>query len=267
LATLKGKVMAGTFENGVTVFDGVRWASQLPPIVSSAHARHMVVFQDRLYVRQTTGDVDRFDGSVWAKNVFPWLLRGASTCLGVGDGKLLVGQFGGWSEFDGTVWMHHLKHPELQGFVATAVAARPGEVWVGSQERGVFRFDRQSSSLRVYDQRHGLGNDWVRHILIDEGGVKVGMFITGAYALKGGSFVRLTPALTGEATGLARSAQSRSLFVGSREGLWRIDGSRVSRVAIEGRALEVQALLPVKEGLWLGLPNGVAFATWDQLKP
>lgn len=265
LASLNDKVFAGTFENGTTVFDGKRWASTAPPVLSSVHARHMVVFQGRLYVRQTTGEVDRFDGSIWTRNVFPWLLRGASTCLGVGDGKLLVGQFGGWSEFDGTKWEHHLKHPELQGFVATALAARSGEVWIGSQERGVFRYDRRLSTLRVYDQRHGFKNDWVRHILIDEGGVKVGMFITGAYSLKSDAFVRLTPDLSGEATGLVRHPRSRALYVGSREGLWKVEGARASRVPIAGSDPEIQTLMATKGGLWLGLPNGAVYAPWDQL--
>ncbi len=264
LSSYKGNIFGSTFENGLARWDGKSWSQTT---FTSVHARQQAVFGGHLYVRQTTGEVDRYDGQNWVLNVFPWLLRGSATCLGVGDGKLLVGQYGGWSEFDGISWTHHLKLPELQGFVVTALAAQKGRVWVGSQEHGLYAFNRDQATLTVYDQRHGLGNDWVRSLLVDEGGVKVCMFLTGAYALKGDHFQRLTPDLSGEATGFARDPGSGNLFVGSREGLWRIEREAARRVMIGGfDKLEIQTLLAVQKGLWLGFPHGAAFVPWDLLR-
>lgn len=267
LSVFKGKIIGSTFEDGIAIWGGKQWTQTETPNISSDHARQQAVFGGSLYVRQTTGEVDRFDGSVWVKNVFPWLLRGAATCLGVGDGKLLVGQYGGWSEFDGIAWTHFLKQPELQGFVVTALAAQSGKVWIGSQEHGLFCFSRPTGTLSVYDQRHGLGNDWVRSILVDEGGVKVGMFLTGAYALRGEDFASLTPEISGEATGLVRDPVSHRLFVGSREGLWRIDEGRAIRVPVAGcEKLEIQTMLALPKGLWLGMPHGAAYVPWEVVR-
>ncbi|HZH98428.1 MAG TPA: hypothetical protein VEX38_05610 [Fimbriimonadaceae bacterium] len=258
-------VFAGSFEDGLSYWDRGKWTTIKPPTLSSPHARHMAVFQNRLYVRQTTGEVDRFDGTKWTKNIFPWLLRGAATCLGSGAGKLLVGQWGGWSEFDGVRWTHHLKLPELQGFVVTALGARKGEVWIGSQEHGLFRH-REGRPLSAFDQRHGLGNDWVRNILCDGENLVVGMFLTGAYRMGGDQFERLTPEVRGEATALVRQPGTNVLFFGTREGLWKIDGA-AAKVQVGGLAqLEVQSLLSTPEHLWIGTPNGVARISWAQLK-
>jgi hypothetical protein len=262
LATFRGKVVAGTFENGVSWFDGKHWSRS----VSRDHPREMVVFRDRLYVRQSAGKVDRFDGKRWTKDVFPWLPRGAATCLGVGDGRLLVGQFGGWSEFDGSKWTHFLRLGELESYVVTALAAQNGKVWVGTQECGVFVFDSTEHKGTLVDQRQGLGDDWIRRILPDPGGSVLGLFRTGAYIQHGDRFDRLTPNVAGEATGFARRPSTGQLFVGSREGLWRIDSDCARRIAVGGvEAIEVQCLMAVPNGLWIGMPNGAAFAPWPSI--
>jgi hypothetical protein len=262
LALFKGSVFAGTFENGVARLTGSSWA----PLSSSDHPREMAVFRGDLYVRQTTGQVDRFDGRFWVKNVFPWLPRSEASCLAVGDGRILVGQYGGWSEWDGVKWSHYLRLPELESYEVTALAAHGGQVWVGTQERGAFLFDRKTGKMTGFDQRQGLGDDWVRGILADDKGVVVGLFRSGAFALEGDSFARLTPRVANEATGLAREPLTGQLFVGSREGLWRIDGDGAHLVPVGGiEKIEIQALLGSPTGLWMGMPNGTAFVPWNEL--
>ncbi|MEQ1822558.1 MAG: hypothetical protein ABL949_08610 [Fimbriimonadaceae bacterium] len=267
LAPFQGQLIVGTFEDGIARFEGNVWNQFSTPEITSNHARHSVVFRDRLYVRLTTGQVDRYDGKNWTKNVFPWLLRGEATCLEVSDGKLMVGQFGGWSEFDGEAWTHFLKIPELQGLVCTALSTRNREVWFGTQGRGVLVYNRDTGRVTTFDQRHGLGNDWVRRILIDKRGVVVGMFLTGAYVLHEGKFERLTPDIEAEATGLARDPRLGTLFVSSRQGLWRVDPEAAVNVPIRGLLnLEIQAMARVESGLWLGTPYGVVFVPWGSLR-
>lgn len=264
IAEYRGRVFTSSFESGIRVFDG-RWRIAQPPTTSAPNPRQIVGFQGKLYVRQTTGVVDRFDGTRWAKNVFPWLLRAGAVSLGVGEDKLLVGQYGGWSEFDGKRWSHFLRLPELEGRFVTAVEARGSEVWIGSQDRGVFVYDRTTKLVSNYDQRHGLGDDWVRCIHLDGSSSLVGMFLKGAFIRQGERWDRLTEAITGEVTGFARSPEG-TLYIGSREGLWRLVGGRAMRVPVGGIViLEVQATCGTKQGLWLGLPNGVALLPWSTL--
>lgn len=264
LATFGGRVFGSTFEHGLSVFDGKRWTSRLT--FPSASPREIVGFKAGLYLRDTFGKLHRYDGKTWADDVARWLPRGEATTLAVGDGKLLVGQFGGWSEFDGSKWSHFLKLPALQGVVVTALAARPGEVWAGTQGKGLIRYDRRTGLTETFDQRHGLGDDWVRRILADRRGVVVGLFLKGAFVRKGAAFERLTPEVPGEATGLARD-HSGKLYVASRIGLWRIERSGATRVTIAGiEDLEIQAALPTSKGLWLGLPFGTAFAPWPTVR-
>lgn len=264
LASFKGMIVAGTFENGLAAFDGHSWS----PLGGPDHPRDMAVFQGCLFVRRSTGQVDRFDGKGWIKDVFPWLPRTEATSIVVGDGKIMVGQYGGWSEYDGKKWSHFLKLPELESYVVTALAARDGQVWVGTQERGGLLFDRKTRKLTAFDQRQGLGDDWVRGILLDRQGVAFSLFRTGAFQLRDQRFERLTPEVANEATGLARNPATGTLFVGSREGLWRIEAAGAHRVPIEGiESLEIQATLATAAGIWLGTPNGAAFVPWKLCEP
>jgi hypothetical protein len=260
LAEYNRQIITSSFDSGIRSFSG-KWSAALP----QSNPRHLAVYDRMLYVRQTTGEVDRFDGRRWKRNLLPWLLRGGAVSLATGDEKLLVGQYGGWSEFDGKRWSHFLRLPLLEGRFVTALAATKDTVWIGTQDRGIIRYDRKTHLLSNYDQRHGIEDDWVRCILADDKAPVIGMFLTGAYVKRGEVWNRLTPEVTGEATALARSP-SGSLYVASREGLWRIEEGRANAVWIAGiKQLEVQGMTATKRGLWLGLPNGVAFVPWSKL--
>jgi hypothetical protein len=266
LAAYRGKVMAGTFEDGLAVFEKGKWRKVSPTLTTTINPRDMVVYRNRLYVRQTTGEVDRFDGRKWTKNIFPWLPRGGASCLAIGDGKLLIGQFGGWSEFDGSKWTHFLHVEGLSRSVATALAARKDEVWMGTQERGVGVYDRRQKSVKFFDMRQGLGDDWVRRISLDHDEAVLGLFLFGAFRQKGDAFEGLTPEVEGEASGLVRTPRGR-LLVGSRDGLWAIEGGSAKRIAVGGqKSIEIQAMLSTSDGLWLGLPHGAVFTPWREIE-
>lgn len=266
IAAFRSRIYSSTFEDGLAVFERGRWQRVPDAQLTSTHPRDLVVFQNRLYLRHTTGEIDRWDGRKWAKNVFPWLPRGAASCLAVGEGRLLVGQFGGWSEYDGRKWSHFLKIDGLDRSVATALATRGPEVWMGTQDRGVGVYDRDAKTVRFFDMRQGLGDDWVRRITFGKDGrATLGLFLFGAYTQTADSFVRLTPGIEGEVTGLATAPDGTPL-VASREGLWAIRSNTAEPLAIQGQvAVEIQALLARPDGLWLGLPNGMLFIPWADL--
>ncbi len=255
LATFHGKLFAASFENGISVKQGSVWHRVMPPIISTPHARDFVTFRDRLYVRYSTGEVDRFDGKTWAKNVFPWLLRGGATCLFASQNSLWVGQYGGYSQFDGTRWTHDLKRPQLSNAVTTELFASQNTAWLGTQDRGLFRIS--GSEIRQFDQRQGLGDDWIRHIYATGQDVYVGLFRTGAYRLVDDQFVRITPAVQNEVTGLIGNPDG-SVTISSREGLFAYRKGQ-ARTLDTGKFTEVQTMTRGSStSLWLGLPTGIA---------
>ena len=254
LATYHGNLFAASFEHGISVKHGDSWSRVTPPLISTSHPRDFVVFQDRLYVRFSTGEVDRFDGKQWAKNVFPWLLRGGATCLFANKNGLWVGQYGGYSRFDGTRWTHDLKRPELKNAVTTALSADGKTVWLGTQDRGLFRIT--GAQIQRYDQRQGLGDDWIRHIYARGQDVFVGLFRTGGYQLVGDQFRRITPNVENEATGMVL-VPNFGLLISSREGLFRFERAATEAIGT-GKHREIQCITWEGRDVWLGLTNGVA---------
>ena len=253
LATYQSNLFAASFEHGISIKQGNIWHHVMPPLISTSHPRDVVVFQDRLYVRFSTGEVDRFDGKAWTKNVFPWLLRGGATCLFANNG-LWVGQYGGYSRFDGMRWTHDLKRSELKDAVTTALTADGKTVWLGTQDQGLFRVE--GAQIQQYDQRQGLGDDWIRHIYARGHDVFVGLFRTGAYQLVGDQFRRVTPNIQNEATGMVL-VPNFGLLISSREGLFRFE--RAATEAIDtGKHPEIQCITWEGRDVWLGLTNGVA---------
>jgi len=254
LATYHGNLFAASFEHGISEKQGDAWSRVMPPVISTPHPRECVVFRDQLYARYSTGEVDRFDGKTWTKNVFPWLLRGGATCLFASKTGLWVGQYGGYSRFDGTRWTHDLKRPELRNAVTTALFADGKTLWLGTQDRGLFRIT--GIEIRQFDQRQGLGDDWVRHIYARGNNVFVGLFRTGAYRRDGNQFIRIMPVVRNESTGILPWGKS-AMVLSSREGLYTFDRGTSKRIAT-GDYSEIQSITKAGTDLWLGLPTGIA---------
>lgn len=104
-----------TLEDGVMVRSGDGWTRYSNETLSSNPTRQMVEFQNALYVRHGSGKVDKFDGRKWQRNVFPYLPRGKAMTIAADDDRLYIGQWGGWSEWDGKNWTHVLRLADLQG--------------------------------------------------------------------------------------------------------------------------------------------------------
>ena len=108
----------------------------------------MVVFRGALYVRHGGGQVDRLAGTTWARNVCAGLPRKQASALAVDVKALYVAQWGGWSEWDGLRWAHHLRLPELQGLPVTALCPDGDTLLIGTQGGGALAFDRRTGHVQ-----------------------------------------------------------------------------------------------------------------------
>jgi Ca-activated chloride channel family protein len=161
LTRYRGDLYASTLDSGLVIRTAAGWEHAAAPTISSDAPRQMVVFQDALYLRHGSGKIDRCDGRRWQRDVGHDLPRRQATALAADRERLYVAQWGGWSEFDGQTWQHHLRCPELQGLPITALLPDGGTLWLGTQNRGIAEVDRVSDTVHWHDERHGLPDDWV----------------------------------------------------------------------------------------------------------
>lgn len=164
LCKFRGAVWASTLENGIIVCDSGGWKHISADILSSNAPRQLAVFKNKLYVRHSDEVVDSFDGKIWRKNVFPNLPRKQIISL-AGDAKrLYLGQWGGWSEWDGENFVHHLKLPQLQIVPLMQIFPDGETLWLGTENRGLLAWDFRAQKLRHFDERDGLPDDWITAI-------------------------------------------------------------------------------------------------------
>jgi len=254
IASYRGSVYFSTLEDGLIVRTAGKWSHLSVPVISSDAPRQMVEFDGSLYVRQTDGKVDRLDGDRWTLDVFGDLPRKQVYALASDGRRIYVGQWGGWSEFDGKTWTHHLKHSELQGIEITAILPEANTIWIGTQGRGLAEVDRSGGTIRMHDERNGLGDDWVRCIARAGGTLYAGTFVGGLFAKKGSGWVHV-PNIEGPEITDLKAEPSGSLLVATRAAVYRIapDGAITK---LDARVTEAQALCAREEGLWIGTRTG-----------
>ncbi len=85
----------------------------------------------------------------WTRDAFPSLPRKKAFALAADENKLLIAQWGGWSEWNGKVWTHFLKIPELQGLPIMAILPLDDKVWIGTQSRGVGEYSQKTTNLQM----------------------------------------------------------------------------------------------------------------------
>ena len=174
---IAGRVFVGTLEDGLVVKTAQGWQHVTPPTLSSNAPRQMAVFRDALYVRNGGGQVDRLDGTTWTRNVCAGLPRKEVSALAADATTLYAAQWGGWSEWDGAHWTHHLRLPELQGVPITALCPDGKTLWIGTQGRGVLAFDRETGQVRRLDA--GIPDDWVTCLAHVKDTLYAGTFVGG----------------------------------------------------------------------------------------
>lgn len=143
MTMFEGELWGSTLEDGLWARTSGGW-KYFESELSSNAPRQLIVFREALWVRHGGGQVDKWDGTRWSKNVFPFLPRGKVFSIATDGRKLYLGQWGGWSEWDGQSWEHFMNLPELQGIpVMTLLPDGDGQtLWLGTQNRGIIEATR-----------------------------------------------------------------------------------------------------------------------------
>lgn len=255
MLSYKGSLFVSTLEDGLAVRTSGGWRHYNTPDISSNAPRQMVEFKDCLYVRHGSGKIDRFDGEKWTRNVFTNLPRKQASAIAVDANRLYVAQWGGWSEFDGSTWTHFLKNSELQGYPITALYPDGEKLWIGTQGRGLAEVDKSTGNLKWHDERLGLTDDWVKHILQADNKLFCGTFIGGLTGFDGTKWNQTPEIGSTEITAMISDGAS-GLYIATREGIWHKKAdSTIAR--IESSAKEAQALCLVNNKLWIGTRTGI----------
>jgi len=266
LISFQGNLFATTLEDGLLQYANGRWFHFDESTLSSNAPRQMVVFQDNLYVQYGNGKVDRFDGKVWQRNVFPNLPRGKVYSLAADDKNLYLGQWGGWSKWDGKSFQHFLKIPELQGVPVMLLHPIGYSLWIGTQSLGIARYyDYQknqfhSGSFQIFDARQGLPDDWITAIAGNsEENLFVGTFVGGLARKSISGWETFTPVAGENVTALEMDGTGGA-YIATRHGVWHKSESDIWRnyqQSYPALAPEAQALLNTPQGLWIGTRTGL----------
>ena len=262
LCSFRGALWASTLEDGLIVRDENGWKHVGKPMISSHAPRQLVVFQDKLYLRHSNEKVDCFDGINWSRDVFDKLPRKQVISLAADGDHLYLGQWGGWSAWDGQKFSHFLKLPQLQivPLVQIVPDAKSGNLWLATENRGLFEWDARAQKLRHYDERDGLPDDWITTVSRNGKRVYAGTFQGGiAWRDDGESRWHSSDWKTGVS---AIASASRQSWVATRFGLYCGDESGVLQpceMRLSPGQREIQALLTAPGGLWIGTRNGLLF--------
>ena len=259
-------IWASTFDQGLLTYTGGRWRRLTTADgLRTDSPRDLVVFHDALYVRHTTGEVDRFDGVTWqpafTKAQLP---RPEVYSMCSDDRRLFVGVWAGWAATDGTAWEYHFHEPLLAKQVVTALASGGDAVWVGTQQAGLFAF--RGTAVTQYHEAHGLTDDWITHLTAAEGRLLVGTYTGGVLEWTGAGFTpRMTP--QGFAVRDIVIPHGGGAIVATPLGVYMEDGKdwRLVNPAKYG-GLETQTLYLVPGGLWVGSRAALARLPLEALR-
>ena len=269
LISFQGNLFAGTLEDGLMEYQNGKWQHFDNAVLSSNAPRQMAVFHNHLYVRFGNGKVDRFDGKDWQRDVFPDLPRGKVYSLAADDKKLYIGQWGGWSEWDGKSWQHFLKIPELQGVPLMVLHPVGNSLWIGTQSLGLIMYNHQSAKILLIDARHGLPDDWITAIAGNaDDKIFAGTFV-GGLAWKTISGWQTFTSIARENVTALEMDESGGIYIATRHGVWHQSNSGIWRnyqQFFPSLAPEAQALLQTPEGLWVGTRTGLYFISRTKSK-
>jgi hypothetical protein len=256
MALFDNNLYISTMEDGFAVKTSSGWEHVAAPTLSSDSPRQMTQFKGCLYVRHGNGKVDKFDGDKWVRDVFSNLPRKQSSAIASDATRLYVAQWGGWSEYDGKDWEHHLDLKELQGWPVTAIYAEGDRLWIGTQGKGLAEIDRSSGKITWHDERRGLPDDWVKVISRVGDTLYAGTFVGGAAWLDGERWSTSAEMKDQEVTAL-KADDKGGIVIATRNGIWnRTSAGKLLKLS---DISEVQVIQPVDDGLWIGTRTGIRY--------
>lgn len=259
LAEFKNVLWASTLDDGLIARTGKGWRRVAQGQISSSAPRQMLVWRERLYVRHGSGEVDAFDGASWTKNALPTLPRRGVYALAGDNKRLLAAGWGGWAKWDGKTWSKFYDLPNLKGVPIMQLALQGEDVWIGTQSRGLAKWTRRTGQLRFYDERDGLGDDWITALLVDGPRAWAGTFVGGLHVFENGKW-RAFPATRGmNVTALAADGNG-GVWATTRNGLFHAtSGGHAEKIQARWLDEEMQTVLKSKTGLWIGARTSLNF--------
>lgn len=252
IAAYHDAMWISTFDQGLLRLQGGTWQRYTTANGLSTNApRDLLVYHGALYIRHTTGEVDRLDAAgcrrVFGKRELP---REEVYAMATDGDRLYLGTWAGWAVTDGTRWEYHFHETALRKQVVTAIAAGGGTTWIGTQQAGLFAY--RDGVLTVYHEAHGLTDDWVTRIAIGGGRVLIGTYTGGLLAA---TAKRLTPVLhtQGFAVRSIVFLTDGRPVIATPLGVYREEGGAWHLLdPAQYGGLESQALCAVPAGLWVG---------------
>lgn len=257
----KGALFVSTLEDGLIARAGDGWQRVGTDFLSSNAPRQMCIFQDALFVRHGGGAIDRCDGFSWQKNLFPSVPRRKVLALATDNQRLYLGQWGGWSEWDGKNFTHHLNIPELQGLPPMALLPDGEKLWFATQSRGLAEVERESGNVRWHDERSGLSDDWITCLLKTRDELFAGTFVGGLMRWDGEKWQAISETKGENITALCEDG-SGGIYIATRHGIWqRSAEGQMKNLQAQAPWIEpeVQSLWPTADSLWIGSRTGLFF--------
>jgi ligand-binding sensor domain-containing protein len=263
LALYRGDLWVSTFNQGLLCYRTGHWRTvSVADGLAGPSPRQMVVFQDRLYVRQTTSQLDCYDGKVWgpafAKGVLP---RPDTYTLATDGTRLYLGGWAGWAATDGKTWTFSYHDAPLDGQVVTSIAAAGGTVWVGTEQRGLVAC--AGGKTTQYHEASGLTDDWITCIDLRPERLLVGTYCGGLLKREGKRFTQLLTAEGFAIRVIVHDPRDGRALAATPLGVYRetAKGWVLLPTRLTG-GVEAQALCPTPDGLWVGTRSALAFVPW-----
>jgi len=259
-----GALLCTTLEDGLVSWNGKNW-NYLWPQLSSNAPRQMARFRGALWLRHGGGRIDRWNGTQWVKNVFPKLPRGRTSALAADSTHLYLGQWGGWSEWDGKSFRHFLGLPELQGVPVLSLLPDGETLWIGTQSKGVGEWHYATRKLTWHDERAGVPDDWITSLARAGKTLYAGTFVGGLARWDAGQW-RTVKELEGQNV-TALEPDGDAIWIATRIGVGRIASDGTFRfLKLPLLDPENQALHRVPGGLFIGARTGLSFVSNASLK-
>lgn len=259
MAWFDGSLYVGTANDGIVSYDGARWTQIRQPALTSDKPGALFGWASQLLVAQGSAGLDRLATGQWTAKAFPTGIpkRGAFF-FGSEGNRLYVSQVGGWSEFDGVAWTSHLSHPELQNIAPTALLPINGQLWIGTQGKGLGLYDPASDKFQWFTESAGFKDDWITCLAKAGDRVFAGTFSGGCMVYDGQTWKEL-PLLKGKHVTAFASDEADGLYIATLDGLWRWTTKGAESLSGRHPGLRggIAALANSPKGLWVGTNEGI----------
>lgn len=241
------EMVVATLEQGLWAVRNGAWR-QVPSKMAQV-PRQILPGDGGVWIRHGTGAVESLD--MLAKSPSSDLPRKQATSIDRRGGESFVSYWGGFSIQTKGEWAHFATLPELKGFQTTAIAGDANEVLLGTQNSGLYKFDRSSRTLNHVDAGLKIGDDWVTCLVKDGNRTWIGTFVGGLSRLDDNGLTRIAGIEKENVTAICSLGERT--FVGTRNGLFEVSGDKAVRTFL-GVPLdtEVQALHAHQGNLWVG---------------